>query len=261
MRKQAIVCVLLLGAALAFAAPVRAQQIEITEMAGLAQISGEAQDNDVPLSMNDMDMVSGGYLLYETEVEANGEEAVLAVENICDYAAVYVGEKRYGELSDTHKELTLALPEGTHKLQLYVENIGRITYGPEILDNTRGLWGVITYADNELDGWTMTPIEVKECAVGELIYEAFKPTEMPGFFKGTFSLDASREVHLNMSGWGMGEVWVNNEFVGTYWENNLQQSIQVPAGNLKEGENTVVVFELKNNGNSSLSLSDKIVFK
>ena len=180
MRKQAIVCVLLLGAALAFAAPVRAQQIEITEMAGLAQIFGEAQDNDVPLSMNDMDMVSGGYLLYETEVEANGEEAVLAVENIRDYAAVYVGEKRYGELSDTHKELTLALPEGTHKLQL---------------------------------------------------------------------------------GWGMGEVWVNNEFVGTYWENNLQQSIQVPAGNLKEGENTVVVFELKNNGNSSLSLSDKIVFK
>lgn len=80
--------------------------------------------------MNDMDMVSGGYLLYETEVEANGEEAVLAVENIRDYAAVYVGEKRYGELSDTHKELTLALPEGTHKLQLYVENIGRITYGP-----------------------------------------------------------------------------------------------------------------------------------
>ena len=74
-------------------------------------------------------------------------------------------------------------------------------------------------------------------------------------------MDASREVHLNMSGWGMGEVWVNNEFVGTYWENNLQQSIQVPAGNLKEGENTVVVFELKNNGNSSLSLSDKIVFK
>ena len=70
MRKQAIVCVLLLGAALAFAAPVRAQQIEITEMAGLAQIFGEAQDNDVPLSMNDMDMVSGGYLLYETEVEA-----------------------------------------------------------------------------------------------------------------------------------------------------------------------------------------------
>lgn len=131
MRKQAIVCVLLARCGIAFAAPVRAQQIEITRKWPVsAQIFGEAQDNDVPLSMNDMDMVSGGYLLYETEVEANGEEAVLAVENIRDYAAVYVGEKRYGELSDTHKELTLALPEGTHKLQLYVENIGRITYGP-----------------------------------------------------------------------------------------------------------------------------------
>ena len=80
-------------AALAFAAPVRAQQIEITEMAGLAQIFGEAQDNDVPLSMNDMDMVSGGYLLYETEVEANGEEAVLAVENIRDYLRSVCGRK------------------------------------------------------------------------------------------------------------------------------------------------------------------------
>lgn len=48
-----------------------------------------------------MDMVSGGLFTFsETEVEANGEEAVLAVENIRDYAAVYVGEKRYGELSE-----------------------------------------------------------------------------------------------------------------------------------------------------------------
>lgn len=255
------ICVLLLGVALIFAAPARAQQIEITEMAGLSQIFGEAQEDDVPLSMNDMDMTSGGYLLYETEVEANGEEAVLAVENIRDYAAVYVGGKRYGELSDAQKELTLTLPEGTHKLQLYVENIGRITYGPEILDNTRGVWGAVTYADNELEGWTMTPVEVKECAVGELTYEAFKATEMPGFFKGTFSLDTPREVHLDMSGWGMGEVWVNNEFVGTYWEKNPQQSVQIPAGSLKAGENTVVVFELKNNGKTSLSLSDKVVFK
>lgn len=38
MRKQAIVCVLLLGAALAFAAPVRAQQIEITEGRSRADI-------------------------------------------------------------------------------------------------------------------------------------------------------------------------------------------------------------------------------
>lgn len=35
MRKQAIVCVLLLGAHWLLPHPVRAQQIEITEMAGL----------------------------------------------------------------------------------------------------------------------------------------------------------------------------------------------------------------------------------
>lgn len=94
MRKQAIVCVLLLGAALAFAAPVRAQQIEITEMAGLAQIFGEAQDNDgSPFN----ERYGHGIRWLFTLRDRGGsqrEEAVLAVENIRDYAAVYVGEKR-----------------------------------------------------------------------------------------------------------------------------------------------------------------------
>lgn len=253
--------VLLLVASTFAAAPSVAQQIKMNEFASLSQVFGEPQENDAPLSMNDMEMLSGGYLLYETEVEASGEEMVLTVENIRDFAAVYVGGKRYGELTDSQKELTLTLPQGTHKLQLYVENIGRITYGPEILDNTRGLWGSISFGDTELEGWTMTPINVKGCAVGELTYVPYKATEMPGFFKGAFTIDTPRELHLNMTGWGMGEVWVNNEFIGTYWEANPQQSVQVPAANLKAGENTVVVFEMKNNGVNSLSLSDKIVFK
>ena len=34
------------------------------------------------------------------------------------------------------------LPIGIHKLSIYTENIGRITYGPEILDNSKGIYGL-----------------------------------------------------------------------------------------------------------------------
>jgi len=38
-------------------------------------------------------------------------------------------------------------------LRIYAENIGRITYGPEILDNLKGLFGRITLDGEALSGW------------------------------------------------------------------------------------------------------------
>ena len=69
------------------------------------------------------------------------------------------------------------------------------------------------------------------------------------------------EIHLNVSGWGMGEVWLNGSYLGTYWEEYPQQSLQIPADALRKGENELVVFELKNNGKRIMSLSDKVIFK
>ncbi len=72
-----------------------------------------------------------------------------------------------GYLKDSSKSLKTNLPIGIHKLSIYTENIGRITYGPEILDNSKGIYGSITLGKTYLEGWKMTPLEIKECDAAE----------------------------------------------------------------------------------------------
>ena len=64
-----------------------------------------------------------------------------------------------------------------------------------------------------------------------------------------------------MSGWGMGEVWINGQYLGAYWEENTEKTLEIPAGALIAGNNEIVVFELKNNEQASMTLTDKPIFK
>ncbi len=238
-----------------------AQEVQMTEMASLEQVYGEQQLADLPMAMNDMGLDNGGYVLYEAEITSTSNTGILEVENIRDYAVVYIDGNPVGGLTDEKKALSFPLVTGKHLLQLYVENIGRIIYGPEILDNSKGLFGTVTFNDTGVEGWKMTPLEVRDCEVDGLDFTAIADTEKPVFFKGKFWLDALCEIHLNVSGWGMGEVWLNGSYLGTYWEEYPQQSLQIPADALRKGENELVVFELKNNGKRIMSLSDKVIFK
>lgn len=242
-------------------ASVFSQEIRMTEMASLEQVYGERQQSPTTLSMNDLGMDGGGYVLYEAQVTTSAASETLSVENIRDFAAVYIDGSLKGELTDEKKELSFQLSAGRHLLQIYVENIGRITYGPEILDNSKGLFGTVTLEEKEVEDWNMIPLQIRDCEVGKLNFTAIVDTEKPRFFRGKFSVDARRDTHLDVSGWGMGEIWINGDYMGTYWDEYPQQSIQIPADVLKSGENEVVVFELKNVQRRLMSLSDKVVFK
>lgn len=241
--------------------PVVAQEIPMQEMAGLKQVYGEMFQADTPLPMNDMN-IELGYVLYETEIKTETDELVLAVENVRDYATVYWDGKFLGELTDEKKELAFQSGTGTHKLQFYVENIGRITYGPEILDNQKGIFGCVVLNDTEIGNWRMIPLHIRESQPDRLQFTPMVPmVEEPCFYRGMFVLDATKDAYLDFSGWSMGEIWVNEHYIGAYWEENPQQSLQVPASYLTKGENRVVVFELKKSGKQMMKLADTPVFK
>lgn len=238
---------------------VSSQEIQMSETASLEQIYGEAQEEQELLPMNELG-IEFGYALYEVMVTAEEENPVLKVENVRDYASVYVDGKLQGWITEERKSITLQVSAGEHALQLYAENIGRITYGPEILDNSKGLFGSITLSDAEIENWRMIPLPVRECAVGELTFTPRTNGGLPCFYKGTFTVESPAETYLDVSGWGMGEVWVNGHYVGSYWEQNAQQSIQLPAEVLQKGANILIVFELKSNGKHTMRLSDKAIF-
>lgn len=240
--------------------PAAAQEIRMMQIALLEQIYGEGVEDDALLPMNDLDM-DFGYALYETTIDVGKENPTLKIENVRDYATVYIDGKLQGYLKNGKKSIETELSPGMHKLSIYVENIGRITYGPEVLDNSKGIYGSITLGGTELEGWKMTPLEVKECEVTSLTFTE-GTSLIPCFHKGKVHVEnATHETFLNVSGWGMGEVWINGQYLGAYWEENAEKTMTIPAGILLKGNNEVVVFELKNNEQKSMSLTDKPIFE
>ena len=238
-----------------------AQELKMTEYAPLTQIYGEVCESDELLPMGDVG-VEFGYVLYQAAITVPAGEAALELENVRDYAAVYLDGVFQGALTDNRKTLTLKAEPGRHTLQLYVENIGRITYGPEILDNSKGLFGSARLGGGEISGWKITPLEVRDADPEGLAFEPLGACGEPCFRRGHFDCAAEGDVYLDVSGWGMGEVWINGRYLGSFWDEEKQQSILIPAEILAEKGNRIVVFDLKNNDpGATMRLSDKPVFK
>jgi len=236
-----------------------AQEVRMTEKATANQIFGLQVTSDKLLPMSDLNM-DNGYVLYQSKINIESEDAVLEVENIRDYATVYINGVFQGVLNDNQKKITLLSKPGNYTMQLYAENIGRITYGPEILDNSKGVFGSICVDGKDVDNWEITELKVKGCSVNKLIYSE-KNIKIPCFHKGYFSIESPEEIYLDITGWGMGEAWINGQYAGSYWEAEKQRTIQIPASILKKGINDVVVFELKNNEQKVARLSNVPVFK
>lgn len=238
-----------------------AQEIIMNRQASVEQVYEESQSSEELLSMNELGMDSGGYALYETKIITEATEAILELENVRDYAVVYLDGKRIGELNNDTRTLTFPVTEGNHSLCFYVENIGRITYGPEILDNSKGLFGTAELNGESLTDWVITPLAVQSCDVNQLDFTSQERNGKPCFHQGSFVLEKKEGIYLDISGWGMGEIWLNGEYIGTYWEQDPQQTLSLPASLMKNGENVLTVFELKDSGKQSMQLTNKPIFK
>lgn len=237
-----------------------AQEIVFDKQAEISQVYLKSQESKNLLPMNELDMETG-YVLYEAEIDVTAENPKLTLENVRDYAVVFLEDQLQGTLTDKHKQLELKAAVGRHKLRIFVENIGRITYGPEILDNSKGLFGSITLEDNEIENWMIIPLGIRNLEASKLLFEPGKASSLPCFFKAEFILPQPSAHYLDISGWGMGEVWINDTYVGAYWEEEKQQSIQIPSELLKAGKNQIVVFELKNLKQKNMKLSKQPVFR
>lgn len=249
-----------LGVAMLASQTLMAQEIVFNQKAALEQVYKKAVEAEGLLPMNDLN-VDFGYVLYQTEITTQSESEDLELENVRDYAAVYVDGKLQGRITNNNKKIAIKTNPGKYSLQIYVENIGRITYGPEITDNSKGLFGEVTLDGNDVSNWKMIPLNIKKYPVKDLTFEDRKETAIPGFYKGNFKIDEVKKTYLDISGWGMGEVWINQKYVGSYWEEEKQRSILIPAENLVQGANEIVVFELKNNQQQTMKLSQTPVFK
>jgi beta-galactosidase len=197
-----------------------------------------------PLSFEDLNQAYG-FVLYRTDLSGDAGTGVLRIDGLRDFGIVFLNGARVGVLDRRLKQdsLKLSLPAGRVRLDILVENLGRINFGPYLLKNRKGIVGDVVWQGRSLRGWEQYSLSFQHPDLVRL-QKNDDPASVPVLRKGVFSLEIAGDTYLDMRQWGKGSVWVNGHNLGRYWRVGPQQTIYVPAEWLKKGENEVVVFEL-----------------
>ncbi|HOW86073.1 MAG TPA: beta-galactosidase [Candidatus Aminicenantes bacterium] len=187
-----------------------------------------------------------GFILYRTRLLGH-RGGKLAVTDLHDYATVFVDGRLAGAIDRTKGEATgLEIPKAepaNETLDILVEAMGRINYGPRLLDR-KGITDRVTLNNMTLMGWDVHTLPL-DAEYLERLRFVRRPPERPGaFFRGRFDLASVGDTYLDMSGWKKGVVWVNGHNLGRYWEAGPQKRLFCPAPFLTTGTNEIVVFDL-----------------
>ncbi len=216
-------------------------EFALTESASLWDNLPEPMESTEPLTMEALRQ-SYGYILYQTKL-TGPQKGPLNIDDLRDYAAVYVDRKPVGTLDRRLKQSSVAveIPAGGATLDILVENTGRINFGTHLADGRAGIVGSVTLNGRKLEGWKTyslpmnSPEEIRHWTKGE--------TAGPAFHRGTFKVETKTDTNLDMSALTKGFVWLNGHNLGRTWNIGPQKSIFVPATLLRQGTNQVVVFD------------------
>ncbi len=214
----------------------------LQESAGLFSNLPTPTVADRPLSFEDLHQ-GYGYVLYRTRLKGP-LKGTLQIDRLRDYALVVVNGKRVAVLDRrlNQDSVGVDIPAGDVTLDLFVENLGRINYGPFLNDNRKGITERVTLNGQELKGWSMYGFPFND--VSGVTFAKAGRHSGPVIRRGTFSLEDTADTYLDMRDWGKGSVWLNGHSIGRYWYVGPQQTLYVPGPWLRKGRNEVVVLEL-----------------
>jgi beta-galactosidase len=201
--------------------------------------------NDSPLSFEDLNQGSG-YVLYSKNF-TQPVQGKLKVSGLRDYALVYVNGKKAGELNRQENNYTIDIDIPFNgRLDILVENMGRINYGSLITDNTKGIISPVFINDFEITGsWKMYQFPFDRVPDISTSANKYKPG-LPTIYYGAFDTQQIGDVFLDLQTWGKGIVFVNGHHLGKYWKVGPQQTLYLPGCWLKRGKNEVIIFEQQN---------------
>ncbi len=189
---------------------------------------------------------SHGFLLYRARLVGH-KSGRLRIVDLHDYANVYVDGLYLGTLDRRRKEDGIEIPasEPPHaRLDILVEAMGRINFGPLLIDR-KGITERVTLNAMTLMGWEIFRLPLDGPQLAALRFGPPDPAAAPGkFFRGTLDIAAPADTFLDMGGWRKGVVWVNGHNLGRFWDIGPQKRLYCPAPFLKPGRNEVVVLDL-----------------
>lgn len=210
----------------------------------LTSVTKKIVQSPITLTMEEMDQ-NFGFILYTSTFEgiAQGQ---LVIQNLADRALVFLNGSYVGVLQrSTDQKVQIQTGIGKHKLDILVENMGRINFGSYLADR-KGITYGARLGEQFLYHWTICSLPFDD--LSGVPFGPLKPTfSGPSFYRGQFSIPAGAQINdtfLELPGWDKGFVFINGFNLGRYWRIGPQQSLYVPSPVLRVGNNEVIVFEL-----------------
>lgn len=186
-----------------------------------------------------------GFILYSTTVKGPMTNLPLNYSCLHDRAVIYINGEKQGiiERSKRQDEVILDLRTGEElRLDILVENMGRINYGPEMGDR-KGMTG-IRFGQRNHYGWDMYPLEMKD--LSHVLYEPCNGgVGRSCFMRGVLDIEEEPcDTFIRLDGFHHGFVMVNGFNLGRYYNDaGPQKTLYCPAPMLKKGKNEIIVFE------------------
>jgi len=197
-----------------------------------------------PAMMDELGLASG-YALYRAVLPTAGQGLLHFAGGVGDRAQVFIDGAPVGVLErERHDEtLPVHVPRAGATLDVLVENMGGVNYGPRI-GTPKGLLGPVTFNGTGVHGWDCHPL-----ALADLTAVPFEKSDAatayePAFHRGTFEVAEPADTFLSLPGWTKGQAWINGFHLGRYWNRGPQHTLYVPGPVLRAGTNELILLEL-----------------
>ncbi|MDI3402940.1 glycoside hydrolase family 35 protein [Streptomyces cavernicola] len=198
--------------------------------------------------------VDRGVVRYRVDVPGPRQPYPLRARGLRDRAVVHVDGVRAGVLTEDSPELPSPVA-GPARVELLVESLGRVNYGPR-LGEPKGLTGGVLHERQFLHGVRATGLRLDAFDDAERVrglrglrgLPSRAPEGEAGLYRGSLSVEGAGDAVLELPSFTRGFVWVNGFCLGRYWVLGPQESLYVPGPVLREGANEVWVLELEGVG-------------
>lgn len=218
------------------------QDLRVDASAPLGPVFDAQPEITVPVAPSFDELgIQYGLARYRTQIPGPRAAKPLILPELADLARISVDGDPIGLVERDATEFPdLEVTGESAEVELVVEAMGRVNYGPRMRD-LKGL-GPVRHERQYVFGFTAAAVDLT--SLPDLEWgEPVTGTEAH-FHRVRFHVDRPGDSLLVLPGWQRGHLWVNGFALGRYWDRGPQDSYYLPGPLLHPGDNEIVLLEM-----------------
>lgn len=202
---------------------------------------------------------SYGFIVYSTHISGPRTGESLYIQEVHDRAQIFLDGIYQGTTERWNPQsFQFDIPATGARLDIVVENMGRVNYGPKLKDY-KGVTEGVRMNNQYLFNWTIYPLPMEDLSSLQFtdLTNGEGGTDRPMFYRSLFDVEEIADTFIRLKGWNKGVVWINGFNLGRYWKEGPQQTLYLPAPLLQKGRNELVILELHHTDAPQVELVDQ----